>query len=199
MRKLPDPLSEGIPANLLTLRPDVRSAEMELIASKADVIAAKAAFYPSLVLGASGGFNAFDVGKWFHSPASLVYDLAAGITAPIFRRDEIRSMWNEAKASQRIALSQYHETALNAYTEVLDLYCASQTQTERIRLKEKESLCSPAFRGECRRDVPIKLYRFLGGLSAEERYLDSELEHIDIVTDLCRKKILLYRALGGGC
>ena len=34
---------------------------------------------------------------------------------------------------------------------------------------------------------------------AEERYLDSELEHIDIVTDLCRKKILLYRALGGGC
>ena len=124
----------------MTLRPDVRSAEMELIASKADVIAAKAAFYPSLVLGASGGFNAFDVGKWFHSPASLVYDLAAGITAPIFRRNEIRSMWNEAKASQRIALSQYHETALNAYTEVLDLYCASQTQTERIRLKEKESL-----------------------------------------------------------
>ena len=49
LRKLPVPLSEGIPANLLTLRPDVRSAEMGLIASKADVIAAKAAFYPSLV------------------------------------------------------------------------------------------------------------------------------------------------------
>lgn len=45
LRKLPVPLSEGIPANLLTLRPDVRSAEMGLIASKADVIAAKAAFY----------------------------------------------------------------------------------------------------------------------------------------------------------
>ena len=89
-------------------------------------------------------------------------DLAAGITAPIFRRNEIRSMWNEAKASQRIALSQYHETALNAYTEVLDLYCASQTQTERIRLKEKDPLPT-TFRGECRRDVPIKLYRFLGG------------------------------------
>lgn len=104
MRKLPVPLSEGIPANLLTLRPDVRSAEMGLIASKADVIAAKAAFYPSLVLGASGGFNAFDVGKWFHSPASLVYDLAAGITAPIFRRNEIRSMWNEAKGLPSVSL-----------------------------------------------------------------------------------------------
>ena len=199
LRKLPVPLSEGIPANLLTLRPDVRSAEMGLIASKADVIAAKAAFYPSLVLGASGGFNAFDVGKWFHSPASLVYDLAAGITAPIFRRNEIRSMWNEAKASQRIALSQYHETALNAYTEVLDLYCASQTQTERIRLKEKESLAHQRSVVNAGEMFQLSYTGFLEVLSAEERYLDSELEHIDIVTDLCRKKILLYRALGGGC
>ena len=168
LRKLPVPLSEGIPANLLTLRPDVR-------------------------------FNAFDVGKWFHSPASLVYDLAAGITAPIFRRNEIRSMWNEAKASQRIALSQYHETALNAYTEVLDLYCASQTQTERIRLKEKESLAHQRSVVNAGEMFQLSYTGFLEVLSAEERYLDSELEHIDIVTDLCRKKILLYRALGGGC
>lgn len=162
LRKLPVPLSEGIPANLLTLRPDVRSAEMGLIASKADVI-------------------------------------AAGITAPIFRRDEIRSMWNEAKASQRIALSQYHETALNAYTEVLDLYCASQTQTERIRLKEKESLAHQRSVVNAGEMFQLSYTGFLEVLSAEERYLDSELEHIDIVTDLCRKKILLYRALGGGC
>lgn len=40
---------------------------------------------------------------------------------------------------------------------------------------------------------------FLEVLSANERYLDSELERIDIITDLCRKKILLYRVLGGGC
>ena len=143
LRKLPVPLSEGIPANLLTLRPDVRSAEMGLIASKADVIA--------------------------------------------------------AKASQRIALSQYHETALNAYTEVLDLYCASQTQTERIRLKEKESLAHQRSVVNAGEMFQLSYTGFLEVLSAEERYLDSELEHIDIVTDLCRKKILLYRALGGGC
>ena len=118
---------------------------------------------------------------------------------PIFRRNEIRSMWNEAKASQRIALSQYHETALNAYTEVLDLYCASQTQTERIRLKEKESLAHQRSVVNAGEMFQLSYTGFLEVLSAEERYLDSELEHIDIVTDLCRKKILLYRALGGGC
>ncbi|MBP9964437.1 MAG: TolC family protein, partial [Parabacteroides sp.] len=91
------------------------------------------------------------------------------------------------------------ETALNAYTEVLDLYCASQTQTERIRLKEKESLAHQRSVVNAGEMFQLSYTGFLEVLSAEERYLDSELEHIDIVTDLCRKKILLYRALGGGC
>lgn len=199
LQKLPFPLAEGIPANLLTLRPDVRAAEMELIATKADAMAAKAAFYPSLVLGASGGFNAFDIGKWFQSPASLIYDLAAGITAPIFRRNEIRSMWNEAKASQRIALSQYHETALNAYTEVLDLFYAGKSQMERVRLKDVETVAHQRSVNNASELFQLNYTGFLEVLSAEERYLDSELERINIVTDLCHKKIMLYRALGGGC
>lgn len=196
---VPFPLSEGVPANLLTLRPDVRAAELELLASKADVMSAKAAFYPSLILGAGGGFNSFDLGKWFTAPASLIYDLAAGITAPIFNQGKIKAMWNEARSAQKIALYQYHETALNAYTEVLNLYTASLSQQERVRLKEIET-------GAHRRSVTnaTELFKlnyigFLEVLSADERYLDSELERIEIVTDVCRKKILLYRALGGGC
>ena len=183
----------------MTLRPDVRAAEMELLASKADVMAAKAAFYPSLVLGAGGGFNSFDLGKWFTAPASLVYDLAAGITAPVFQRNQIRSMWNEARASQRIALSQYHETALKAYTEVLDLYCAGLNQVERVRLKEVETVAHQRSVTNANELFKLNYVGFLEVLSANERYLDSELERIDIITDLCRKKILLYRALGGGC
>ena len=199
LRQIPFPLSDGVPANMLTLRPDVRAAEMELLASKADVMAAKAAFYPSLVLGAGGGFNSFDLGKWFTAPASLVYDLAAGITAPVFQRNQIRSMWNEARASQRIALSQYHETALKAYTEVLDLYCAGLNQVERVRLKEVETVAHQRSVTNANELFKLNYVGFLEVLSANERYLDSELERIDIITDLCRKKILLYRALGGGC
>ncbi|MBE6300623.1 MAG: efflux transporter outer membrane subunit [Parabacteroides distasonis] len=196
---VPLPLSEGIPANLLTLRPDVRAAELELLASKADVMSAKAAFYPSLVLGAGGGFNSFDLGKWFTAPASLIYDLAAGITAPIFKQGQIKAMWNEARAAQKIALSHYHETALNAYTEVLNLYTASLSQQERVRLKEIETSAHRRSVSNATELFKLNYVGFLEVLSADERYLESELERIDIVTDLCRKKILLYRALGGGC
>ena len=174
LRQIPFPLSDGVPANMLTLRPDVRAAEMELLASKADVMAAKAAFYPSLVLGAGGGFNSFDLGKWFTAPASLVYDLAAGITAPVFQRNQIRSMWNEARASQRIALSQYHETALKAYTEVLDLYCAGLNQVERVRLKEVETVAHQRSVTNANELFKLNYVGFLEVLSANERYLDSE-------------------------
>lgn len=199
LQKLPVPLSEGIPANLLSLRPDVKAAEMKLIASKADVMVAKAAFYPSLTIGGSGGFNAFDIGKWFQTPASLVYDLAAGITAPIFRRNEIRAMWHEAKSSQRIALSQYHETALKAYMEVIDLYCTNQIEMKRVRLKELETSAHVRSVANANKLFKLNYTGFLEVLSAEERYLYNELERIELLVNLRRQNILLYRALGGGC
>lgn len=198
-KSVPFPLSEGIPANMLTLRPDVRAAELELIASKADVMSAKAAFYPSLILGAGGGFNSFDLGKWFSAPASLIYNLAAGITAPIFKQGQIKALWNEARASQKIALYQYHETALTAYSEVLNLYTAGLSQQERVRLKEIETVAHSRSVSNATELFKLNYIGFLEVLSADERYLESELERIDIVIDLYRKKILLYRALGGGC
>ena len=198
LEELPMPMGEGVPANLLVLRPDVRAAELELLAAKADVLAARAAFYPSLVLGAGGGFNAFDLGKWFQAPASLVYDLAAGITAPIFRRGELRALWEEAKSSQRVALLGYHETALRAYNEVIDLYEATRSDAERLRLKADETEAHRRSVENAAEMFRLSYIGFLEVLSAEERFLDSELERIDIMTDYCRGKVLLYRALGGG-
>ena len=108
-------------------------------------------------------------------------------------------MWNEARASQRIALSQYHETALKAYTEVLDLYCAGLNQVERVRLKEVETVAHQ--RSVTNANELFKLNYVASSKCSLPMnvILDSELGRIDIITDLCRKKILLYRALGGGC
>jgi outer membrane protein TolC len=88
---------------------------------------------------------------------------------------------------------------LNAYTEVLNLYTASLSQQERVRLKEIETVAHRRSVSNATELFKLSYVGFLEVLSADERYLESELERIDIVTDLCRKKILLYRALGGGC
>lgn len=192
------PSQIGIPAQLLQLRPDIRQAEMELIAAKADVKAARKAFYPSLILGGSGGFNAFNLSKWFVSPASLVYDLGLGITAPIFNRAEIRSVWQAAQSRERIALSAYHEAALKAYEEVSNLIVASDLTAQHKQLKQEECLVNRRAVSNATEMFKLSFVGYLEVLSADVRYLECELEQIALSTEYCALQALLYRALGGG-
>ena len=175
------PVETGIPAQILRNRPDVVAAELELLACKSDASAARKAFFPSLVIGGSGGFNAFSLDKWFTSPASMVYNLAAGISAPIFRRNEIRALWEEANG---IALLDYHETVLRSYLEVVDLITSSEQMNLRKSLKEEES-----------RIHHRAIY------NANELFKTGFAGYLDVLSvniSYCRIHTMLYRALGGG-
>ena len=198
MRALEFPVQTGVPAQLLRYRPDIRAAEWELLASKADLQAARKAFFPSLIIGAGGGFNAFDLSHWFTAPASLVYNLAAGLSAPIFNQHELKLLWNEAKSNQRIALLQYHEAALKAYEEVVNLATAHEKLTLRCELKEEESETHHRSIENAKELFQLSFVGYLEVLSADERYLDCELERIELNTAKCINHVYLYRSLGGG-
>lgn len=86
---LPSEVWSGLPSELLDERPDVRRAELELAASKLDVKAAKAAFYPSLTIDAGVGYRSFNPAHLVATPASLVYGVAGGLTAPLLNRRAI--------------------------------------------------------------------------------------------------------------
>lgn len=192
------PIEAGVPSQLLQLRPDVRAAELELIASKADLSAARRAFFPSLQIGGSAGFNAFDISRWFTSPASLVYSLGAGLTAPLFKQYEIRGLWENARAGQRIALEGYHETVLKAYEEVTNLIVSSERIHKRKELKREESEVHHRSIDHANELFKLSFVGYLEVLSADERYLDCELEYAALSAQCCITKALLYRALGGG-
>lgn len=192
------PIETGIPAQLLRLRPDIRMAELELLATKSDLSAAKKAFYPSLRLGGAGGFNAFNLSKWFSAPASMVYNLAAGITAPLFQKNEIKAMWENAKSNQKISLLNYHETTLNAYKEVVDLMTATEQMRQRTELKEEESRIHHRSIYNAKELFHSGFVGYLEVLSADEGYLNCELERINLNIEKCKLHVMLYRALGGG-
>lgn len=150
------------------------------------------------MIGGGGGFNAFSLEKWFSSPASLVYNLAAGITAPVFRRNELRSLWQEAKSRQRIALLGYHDTALRAYQEVVNLMTASEQMNQRKALKKEESRIHHRSIYNANELFKTGFAGYLDVLSADERYLDCELERIELNIAYCQLHAMLYRSLGGG-
>ena len=192
------PIDVGVPAQLLRNRPDVVAAELSLIASKLDASAARKTFFPSLVIGGNGGWDAFSLDKWFRSPASMVYNLAAGITAPIFKRNEVRALWEQAKSAQRTALLDYHETVLKSYVEVIDLITASEQMNLRKELKAEESRIHHRAIYNANELFKTGFAGYLDVLSADERYLDCELERIELNIAYCKLHTLLYRSLGGG-
>ena len=192
------PTEVGVPSQLISYRPDVRSAELELLASKADSEAARKAFFPSLTLNVGGGFNAFDITKWFTAPASLIFNLGAGITAPIFKQHEIKALWKDAQSAQRIALLQYQETAIKAYEEVINLIQTSDNMAKRNELKQEERKLHVRSISDSKELFQLSFIGYLEVLSADEKYMDCELEYTSLEAERCINQVLLYRALGGG-
>ncbi len=106
----------GMPATLLTRRPDVVGAEQLLVAANADIGAAKALFYPSLNLAAVFGGAAGNLGDVLNADAAF-WSVSGGLFQPLFQGGRIRRNYEVAEAGFQEALAQYQKAALNAYRE----------------------------------------------------------------------------------
>ena len=192
------PEQAGIPAQIIRYRSDIREAENQLFASKLDVASARAAFFPSVVIGGGGEFNSFDLSKWFKTPASLVYDFAAGLMAPVFRQREIRTLWENAKSEQRIALKNYHQQVITAYVEVLDVLSEIETTENMKQLKQQEVAIYQHSQESAIELFKLDFANYLEVLSVMEKSLEAEQEYARLSTAHALTHVLLYRSLGGG-
>tara|TARA_Y100000310_G_C20697449_1_gene826680 strand:- start:4951 stop:6342 length:1392 start_codon:yes stop_codon:yes gene_type:complete len=195
---LADSLAVGSPNDLLKNRPDIREAELMLEASKFDTKAAKAAFYPSLSIGAGVGFQAFNPEFLFRSPTSIAYGLVGQLAAPLINRSAIKAQFEFAKANQVDAIYNYQETVLNGYMEVYNQLTNLQNLQEVVVLKNAQSATL-----EASIETSKELYRtgkasYLEVLVAQENTLSTQMELIDVQLQEMLTKVNLYRALGGG-
>lgn len=191
-------ISAGIPDQLIYHRPDLREAELGLIAAQADVSVARAAFYPSLTLSAAAGFSAFDVSKWFLAPASAAYSLGGGLTAPIFQRGRIKARYTAANARQRIALETYQKALFNAYHEVYAVAHNHYNLEKQLELKQREVEVLRRTSVNSNDMFTVGYATYLEVITAQRRLLDVELEFTNLKKKLLQNRAMLYRALGGG-
>ena len=196
--RLPEIVEIGVPADLLRYRPDVRSAERELIASKADVGVARAAFFPSLQLYGMAGFNAFNFAKLFLNPSSTAFQLGAGLAAPLFNRGQIKAAYESAGASQRIAYLDYEQTVLQSYLEVLDMVNVYTTLEEQLVLKGQEVAVQKRSVDNSNTMFSVGYANYLEVINSQSRALMAELEFIELKREQLQSVVSLYRSLGGG-
>src|ERR1044072_1656755 len=109
-------IEAGLPASLLSARPDVQQAEYELQMMKENVQAARAAFLPSLTLNPYVAFNAFTPSLLFKG-GSLAYGVAGGLTAPLFQQRQLKAQFVMANAASKESVYNYQQKLLNVYSE----------------------------------------------------------------------------------
>ncbi len=195
--KLPQKLQEGIPSELLNNRPDIKQAEFELMAAKADVQAAKFAFYPTITLNASIGYQAFNSALLL-DPASVSHTLLGGLTAPLLNRRKLKSELLLSKASKQQAYIQYQKTIIKGFTEVYnDLKLLSNNRKMTDLKTEEVAILKTSI------TTSTELFKngkanYLEVVNAQKNFLESQIELITLRKNQFQSSIDLYKSLGGG-
>jgi multidrug efflux system outer membrane protein len=194
---LPKEISFGVPASLLQNRPDIKMAEFELLASKADVKSAKAAFYPSLGITGSIGYQAFKPDLLFN-PQSVAYSILGGLTGPLVNRSAIRATFNKANAYQIDAMYNYQKTILNGYIEVNNEMARISNLENILKLKIEETVTQNQSI-----NISTELFKFgranyLEVLNVQQNAIQTELDLVNTKKQQFQATINVYKALGGG-
>lgn len=194
---VPTVVSEGIPSQLLSNRPDIKQAEFELEASKLDVKSAKAKFYPSLGISAGIGYKAFNPAYLF-KPQSLLYSFAGDLVAPLINRNAIKASFNTANAKQIQAAYKYEQAILNGYIEVANQVSkmSNLEKSYALRSKQVEALTSSvAISNELFRSARAD---YMEVLLTQRDALESKFDLIETKKQQMNAIVNIYRALGGG-
>ncbi len=197
-RFLPDSISAGVPAQLLENRPDIRQAELELLAADLDIRSAKANFYPSIGIRAGMGYQAFNPQFLLSTPESLIYSMAGELAAPLVNRMAIRATYNTANAKQIQAVYDYEQTILRAYIEVVNELSRIENLRGSYDLRQQQvaALTESV-------DISNNLFRsaradYMEVLLTQRDALESRFDLIDTKLAQMQAWVSLYRAMGGG-
>src|SRR6185312_7001087 len=121
-------VAAGLPSELLTRRPDIVRAESNLLAAHADLVAARAALFPSLSLTASGGVQnpALPATVLTIAGAGPSLNLGANLVQPIFDHGRLKAQRDEAEARDVELLSAYRASIVAALSDVENALAAIQ-------------------------------------------------------------------------
>ena len=193
----PDTISIGVPLQLLSNRPDVRQAEMELAQAFYATNVARAAFYPNITLSGTLGWTN-NGGGVITNPGQWLLNVIGSLTQPLFNRGVNIANLNIAKSRQEEAKLLFRQALLNAGKEVNDALTVWQTAKSQIEIGERRvSVLNDAVQKTellmCHSGAT-----YLEVLTAQQSLLEAETLQSQAYFERIQSIIKLYHALGGG-
>jgi NodT family efflux transporter outer membrane factor (OMF) lipoprotein len=196
-RNPPPVVPVGVPSELLERRPDIAIAERRMAAANEQIGIAQAAFFPQLVITATGGLQAGRLVDWFNWP-SRFWAVGPSAGQILFDAGRRRAQVESARAGYQVTTADYQQAALTAFREVED-ELASLRVLEQESTKQHEAVVS------AERSVELALNRYKGGLvtyleviTAQTIALTNQRVEVDLLRRRMDATVLLIKALGGG-
>ncbi|MCX2486567.1 efflux transporter outer membrane subunit [Pedobacter sp. MR2016-24] len=193
-----DQLGTGIPSAMVSLRPDVKSAELELMRANAKVGIAKASMYPALTITANGGLNSFKSSNWFNIPGSLFGVVAGGIAQPVFQRKQLRTQYEVALVDREKSVIQFRQSVLVAVGEVSDELIKIEKLKQQYVIAEQRVKVVQGGLQNANLLFKSGMANYLEVINAQSNALQSELDLATVKTAQLSAAVELYRTLGGG-
>jgi len=187
----------GVPSELLERRPDIAAAERRLAAANAQIGIAVAAYYPNIMLSATGGFESGSLASWLQIP-SLFWSLGASALETLFDAGRRHALTDQARDLYEAQVATYRESVLGAFQDVEDNLSA-------LRILADEAEAQAAAVEAARQSLALSNKRYKGGvttylevLTAQTIQLSNERTEADVATRRATASVQLIRALGGG-
>ena len=193
----PPDIPAGVPSQLLERRPDIAAAERRVAEANEQIGIARAAYYPTVLLNASVGFEGSSFGNLLNA-SSLIWAVGASITQTIFDGGRRRATSEAALASYDATVAAYRQTTLNAFQQVEDnlvaLRVLEQEAQQQRRAVQSAELSLQLFTNRYRGGVD----NYLQVITAQTVALQNQRNEIDILRRRVDASVLLVKALGGG-
>jgi multidrug efflux system outer membrane protein len=190
-------IGAGLPSELLDNRPDIIAAEEQLRAARANIGAARAAFFPSISLTGSAGFASNELGDLVGSDG-FTWNFGPAISLPIFDWGRTRGNLTVAKARENIAVAEYERTVQTAFREVADALAGRRYLAEQIAAQERALTAQRRLAALARLRYANGVAQYIEVLDAERNLFSAEQAMIQLRRSELDNLVSLYVALGGG-
>jgi NodT family efflux transporter outer membrane factor (OMF) lipoprotein len=190
-------IPSGVPASLLERRPDIAGAQRRMMAANANIGVARAAYFPSLTLGAQGGFQSTSIANWVSAPSSF-WALGPNALLSVFDGGLRRAQVAQARAEFNSSAANYRSTVVSAFQQVEDSL-ATLNHYHDAGVDEKAALDA----AQRSLDFSMALYKqgatdYLTVVTSQTALLQTQLEALNLDTLQLTASVDLIRALGGG-
>jgi len=190
-------LMAGLPSELLVSRPDILAAEQRLRAARANIGAARAAFFPSITLTGSVGYASGELRDLVGSD-NRVWNYGASVNLPIFDYGRNRGNLTVANARERIALANYERAIQTGFREVSDALAGRAHLAEQVAAQERGTAAQRHIAELARKRYREGVVNYLEVLDAERNLFAAEQALLQLRRAQADNLVGLYIALGGG-